>query len=119
MKEELRLIKQAIGTLQRAVAILEERLDVDTPKKQNGFQPPSRDVASHYHQITGHHFDFEEWWNHYTTNGWMVGKNKMKDWRSCMAQWEARHKKNNPRVTTKRYDAHGREIKSNGQDLLL
>jgi hypothetical protein len=107
MKEELRLIKQAIGTLQRAV------------KKQNGFVPPIWDIAEEHYRHMSFRFDLEEWYNHYNSNGWMVGKNKMKDWKACMAQWEARHKKKNPRATTKQYDAYGREIKSNGQDLLL
>lgn len=30
----------------------------------------------------------EKWFNHYESNGWMVGKNKMKDWKASVRTWE-------------------------------
>ena len=30
--------------------------------------------------------------NFYESKGWMVGKNKMKDWRACVRTWEMRAK---------------------------
>ena len=30
-----------------------------------------------------------KWFNHYKSNGWMVGKNKMKDWRAAVHTWES------------------------------
>lgn len=38
----------------------------------------------------------EEFWNHYETNNWMVGKVKMKKWTNAVAQWCARDKRNKP-----------------------
>lgn len=35
----------------------------------------------------------EQFWNHYETNNWMVGKVKMKKWTSAVAQWVSREKK--------------------------
>lgn len=32
--------------------------------------------------------------NHYTANGWMIGKSKMKDWKSALAQWNSRASNN-------------------------
>lgn len=32
---------------------------------------------------------------HYKSNGWMVGKNKMKDWKSAIITWEERERKQN------------------------
>lgn len=32
--------------------------------------------------------DPEKWINHYTSNGWMVGKNHMKDWKAAVRTWE-------------------------------
>lgn len=32
--------------------------------------------------------DPEAWFDHYTANGWRVGKNPMKDWRAAVRQWE-------------------------------
>ena len=31
--------------------------------------------------------DVERFMNYYTSNGWMVGKNKMKDWKAAMRNW--------------------------------
>ena len=110
MKEELRLIKQAIGTLQRAVALLEDRLPVDTEKKQNGFRPPIWEEALQYHYEKGYMFSLDEWWNHYTANGWKIGKAPMKDWKACMAQWQMRHRKNKPDRKQVQRDATGKPI---------
>jgi hypothetical protein len=30
----------------------------------------------------------EKWLSHYESNGWMVGKNKMKDWKAAVRTWE-------------------------------
>lgn len=32
--------------------------------------------------------DAEKWIDHYTANGWMVGRNKMKDWKAAVRTWE-------------------------------
>ena len=37
--------------------------------------------------------DAESFINFYDSKGWMVGKNKMKDWRACVRTWEMREKK--------------------------
>ena len=31
---------------------------------------------------------FEQFMDHYESNGWMVGKNKMKDWQAAVRTWE-------------------------------
>ena len=30
--------------------------------------------------------------DHYTSNGWMVGRNKMKDWQASVRNWISRNK---------------------------
>lgn len=32
--------------------------------------------------------DPEKWFDHYTSNGWKVGKNPMKDWKAAVRTWE-------------------------------
>jgi phage replication O-like protein O len=34
----------------------------------------------------------DKWYNHYTANGWMVGKTKMKDWKAAVRTWEPEDK---------------------------
>jgi hypothetical protein len=43
--------------------------------------------------------DAEKWINHYQSNGWMVGKNKMKDWKACIRNWEKNEIANKPQQT--------------------
>jgi len=43
----------------------------------------------------------EPFFDHYTSNGWMVGKNKMKDYKSAIRNWIRNDKKFNKNVTTK------------------
>ena len=42
----------------------------------------------------------ESFINFYDSKGWMVGRNKMKDWRACIRTWEMREKKK-PMKTSK------------------
>ena len=44
--------------------------------------------------------DAESFINFYDSKGWMVGKNKMKDWMACIRTWEMREKKK-PMKTSK------------------
>jgi hypothetical protein len=37
--------------------------------------------------------------DYYTSNGWMVGKNKMKDWKAAVRTWE---QKDNGKLTSRR-----------------
>jgi len=115
---ELRDIKHAVTLLQKAIASLEGRLAVDTPKKQNGFKPPTRIEAMEYHDEKRYSFDLAEWLLHYKANGWKVGKVPMKDWKACMAQWESRHKKANPTRTKVQLDAMGRPLTGGNGRLL-
>ena len=38
--------------------------------------------------------DAETFWNHYESNGWKVGKNSMKSWKSAIITWEKRNESN-------------------------
>lgn len=33
-----------------------------------------------------------QFWNYYETRGWMIGKNKIKDWKACVRTWVIRMK---------------------------
>lgn len=57
-------------------------------KKTVRFAPPSIEDVKAYCQQRGNSVDPERFINHYTSNGWMVGKNKMKDWKAAVGTWE-------------------------------
>jgi hypothetical protein len=71
-----------------AIKSHEQSYHGETPK-QKGFVPPLTDEVQEY---AGSEFDAIAFVNHYTSNGWMIGKNKMKDWRAAVRTWKLRNK---------------------------
>ena len=63
------------------------------PKKVS-FKPP--DVSEVQSYCTGRQngIDAQEFCDFYASKGWMVGKNKMKDWQACVRTWEKYKQKN-------------------------
>lgn len=57
------------------------------------FAPPTVDQVREYCRERGNHIDPQRFVDYYTSNGWMVGKNKMKDWKAAIRTWE---QKENP-----------------------
>lgn len=57
-------------------------------KTQTKFIPPTLEEVAAYCAERGKGVNAEKWFNHYTTVGWMVGKNRMKDWRAAVRKWE-------------------------------
>ncbi len=59
------------------------------PKRQRKvFKPPTLQEVSTYCQERNNTVNAQQWIDHYTSNGWMVGKNKMKDWKAAVRTWE-------------------------------
>ena len=57
-----------------------------TSKKQ--FIPPTIDEVTAYCQQRGNSVDPQRWFDYYAANGWMVGRNHMKDWHAAVRTWE-------------------------------
>ena len=51
---------------------------------------PSLEEVRTYCQDRGNRVDPEQWFDHYTSNGWMVGKSPMRDWMAAVRTWERR-----------------------------
>ncbi len=66
------------------------------------FTPPTVDEVRAYCKERGNTVDPECFWDFYASKGWMVGKNRMKDWRACVRTWErsSRTDKNRPTDNT-------------------
>jgi len=67
-------------------------------KVRNIFIAPSLEEVADYIQEKGYSISPEQFLNYYTSNGWMVGKTKMKDWKSAIRYWQSKQK---PQTTTK------------------
>lgn len=59
---------------------------------QKNFVPPSVEEVSTYCLSRCNDVDPERFVDFYSAKGWMVGKNKMKDWKACVRTWEQRQK---------------------------
>lgn len=62
-------------------------------KKTSRFAPPSVSEVTDYCSARSNSIDPSEFVDHYTANGWMRGKSKIKDWKACVRTWE-KNKKN-------------------------
>ena len=59
-------------------------------KRQPNFSKPSvQDVIAYALEIQAA-VDAKSFWDYYESNGWRVGKNKMKNWRAAMSGWKNR-----------------------------
>lgn len=56
-------------------------------KKNSTFSPPTVDEVKSYASEKGYAIDAERFCDFYASKGWMVGKNKMKDWRAAVRNW--------------------------------
>lgn len=61
-------------------------------KKADAFSPPQLSEIEQYCKDRGNNVDAEKFYNFYQSKGWMVGKNKMKDWKAAVRTWEKEDK---------------------------
>jgi len=76
--------------------------DIITPEKDENtsnqtktplkFIPPSVQEVADYCKERNKGISAEKFVDFYTAKGWMIGKNKMKDWKACVRTWELNQK---------------------------
>ena len=64
----------------------------NTTNKGTRFTPPSVDEVNDYCNQRNNSVDPQTFIDFYQAKGWMVGKNKMKDWKACVRTWETNRK---------------------------
>jgi predicted phage replisome organizer len=73
---------------------IEEDKEKEEDKENNSvtrtkrFTPPSVEEVRSYCAERKNNVDAQRFVDYYTSNGWLVGKNKMKDWRAAVRTWE-------------------------------
>ena len=66
-----------------------DRLGKDsTEPKAKRFTPPTLEEVIAYCNERNNNIDANHFIDYYTSNGWLVGKNKMKDWKAAIRTWE-------------------------------
>lgn len=89
-------------------------VDVDVEKKKRPrprFRAPSIDEVRAYCKERSSTVDPEKFIAYYEANGWMVGRNHMKDWKAAVRNWESREKKSQPKTS-----AYNAKVESRGYD---
>lgn len=77
----------------------ESILDTDAGSKTKRFVPPTVDEVKAYCLERNNNIDAQYFCDYYESKGWMIGKNKMKDWKCSVRTWE-RNNFNAGRSTT-------------------
>lgn len=68
---------------------------VNTETARAIFIPPSISEVKEYCEKRKNGINPEQFVNFYQSKGWMIGKNKMKDWKAAVRTWEIQNRKNN------------------------
>jgi hypothetical protein len=68
----------------------------DKPKgKAKRFSPPSiTELITYFQEHKSSEFEANKFFDYYTSNGWQVGKTKMKDWKAAARGWISRGNQN-------------------------
>ncbi len=77
--------------------VLETETETETEKKEKrkesrAFRPPSLQEVEAYCKERNNNVDPQQFIDFYQAKGWMVGKNKMKDWKAAVRTWERRER---------------------------
>ena len=86
---EVRLGKDRLGE----DSLSNYSLESDKPKNKR-FKPPTVEEVAAYIREKGYRINAEQFIDYYESNGWMVGKSHMKDWKATVRNWERRRQNN-------------------------
>jgi hypothetical protein len=84
----------------------EEEEQEEEQEQEKRFQKPTIEDVKTYMKEQGMNDISERWMSHYESNGWLVGKNKMKDWKASVRTWKLNNlqteeiKTNKPKIAT-------------------
>ena len=68
-------------------------IDIKSRAKSKRFVPPSIEEVKEYCKQRNNNVNAEQFIDFYESKGWMIGKNKMKDWKAAVRTWEKRETK--------------------------
>jgi len=108
-KSEIELISHGIPVVIPADASGEVRLgevskgkDSKEKEPRAEYKKPTRDQIEEFCNEQQCHIDIDYFIDHYNSNGWKIGKNKMSDWKATVRNWHRRDKdsiKGKPKTT--------------------
>ena len=72
-----------------------EQTKTETKTETKTFIRPSLQEVEQYCIERNNNINAQYFMAYYDAKGWMIGKNKVKDWKACIRTWELRNKKEN------------------------
>ena len=87
MDTQVRLGKDRLGK-----ESIEIEKTADKPQRAKRFTPPTLEELTEYCKEKNLNIDPQRFIDFYSSKGWYVGKNKMKDWKAAARGWQTREK---------------------------
>jgi hypothetical protein len=81
-------VKQPIQDLKTLQDVQDVEDKAKARKRTAPFDPPTLQQVANYCQERHNAVDPQHWLDYYTSNGWRVGRNPMKDWKAAVRTWE-------------------------------
>ncbi len=106
-----RLLVEKSSDTSPDIAISDKEIDIDKDieeeniirAKTTKFIPPSVEEVADYCFERGNTVNPETFVDFYSAKGWMLGKNKMKDWKAAVRTWERKEKEQPSRLQKSNY----------------
>ena len=73
-----------------------EKIEPLTRESAKRFTPPTRDEILEFCRENGLTIDADRFLDYYSSNGWRVGKNPMKDWKATVRNWARKDQQERP-----------------------
>ena len=90
---------------------------VDTNVSTKKFIPPTVEEVRAYCKERNNSVDPQTFVDFYSSKGWMVGKNHMRDWKAAVRTWEKSSRQSREAPAQKKYDANKGMMTSNYGDM--
>ena len=62
--------------------------NLDNKQEYKKFTKPTIEEVQAYCRERNNNVDVQKWYDHYSSNGWKVGRSKMVDWKAAVRTWE-------------------------------
>lgn len=86
------MLSEKANAFQKSKCLQEKEKEKENPSKEGvrRFTPPTSEEVAGYCKEKGYAIDPERFVSFYAQKGWMVGKNRMVDWRAAVRNWATR-----------------------------
>ena len=95
----------------------EKEIHKEKEKKKGKFVKPTLEEVKEYCEKRKNNIDPEMFYNFYESKNWMIGKNKVSNWKACVITWERNRVNGNPnpnktvKETPEWFDEYERKLK--------